>query len=133
MKLFSFVFALILFIFTVLIVDICYKDSYKYASYSDSKEYEDLELLLDLCRELDIEILLISMPVNGRWYDYTGFSKEKREDYYNKIREISKKYKVSLADFSDKEYELYFLKDIMHCGWKGWTYIDEEVYKFYKK
>lgn len=42
-------------------------------------------------------------------------------------------YEVELADFSDKEYEEYFLRDIMHLGWKGWVYLDEAVYQFYKQ
>lgn len=109
------------------------KNSETSMSYSVSDEYNDLKLFLDVAKELDIEVLLISMPVNGRWSDYTGFKKANREDYYNKIRGIAKKYDVKIADFSDKEYELYFLKDIMHCGWKGWVYIDEAVYKFNKE
>lgn len=109
------------------------KNSETSMSYSVSDEYNDLKLFLDVAKELDIEVLLISMPVNGRWSDYTGFKKVNREDYYNKIRGIAKKYDVKIADFSDKEYELYFLKDIMHCGWKGWVYIDEAVYKFNKE
>ena len=107
------------------------KDSETESTYGISKEYEDLRLFLEVCKKTDLDVLLISMPVNGRWYDYLGFPKDGREVYYNKIREISKAYGAELADFSDKEYEMYFLKDIMHCGWKGWVYIDEAVYKFY--
>ena len=109
------------------------KNSEASMSYSVSDEYYDLKLFLDVAKELDVEVMLISMPLNGRWADYTGFEKENREDYYSKIRDIAKKYDVKIADFSDKEYELYFLKDIMHCGWKGWVYIDEAVYKFNKE
>lgn len=42
-----------------------------------------------------------------------------------------KVYNVKLADFSQKEYEIYFLRDIMHLGWKGWVYLDRAVYEFY--
>lgn len=109
------------------------KDASSTASYLDSQEYDDLRLFLDVCRETGITPLLVSVPVNGRWYDWTGFPKEDREGYYQKIREISAEYQVPLADFSDKEYELFFLKDIMHMGWKGWVYLDEAIYEFYKK
>lgn len=102
-------------------------------SYLSSPEYEDLRIFLDVCRETDITPLIVSIPVNGRWYDWTGFPKEDREGYYKNIREICQEYQVELADFSDKEYEPYFLKDIMHLGWKGWVYLDEAVYEFYKK
>lgn len=103
------------------------------ASYTSSPEYGDLRLFLDVCNETGIEPLLVSVPCNGRWYDYTGFPKEDREQYYQNIRDICSEYGVELADFSDKEYELYFLKDVMHMGWKGWVYFDEAVYEFYKE
>lgn len=106
------------------------KNSEKEMSYSESDEYYDLKLFLEVAEEANLKVMLVSMPVNGRWSDYTGFLKKHREDYYKKIRKIAKQYKVEIADFSDKEYELYFLRDIMHCGWKGWVYIDEAVYKF---
>lgn len=109
------------------------KNSEQNSSYVKSKEYDDLQLFLDICKDLKIEPLLISVPVNGRWYDYTGFSKEDRNQYYQNIRDIASKNNVELADFSDKEYELYFLKDIMHLGWKGWVYLDEAIYNFYQK
>lgn len=101
-------------------------------SYLVSPQYEDFCLFLDICKETNIEPLIISIPVNGLWYDWIGFPKEDREGYYQKIRDICNKYDVKLADFSDKEYEAYFLKDIMHLGWKGWVYLDEAVYKFYQ-
>ena len=107
--------------------------SQKDLDYSISVEYDDLRLFLDICKELDVEALIVNMPLNGRWCDYTGYSKESREKYYQKIRELSNEYNVEIADFSDKEYEMYFLKDIMHIGWKGWVYLDEAVYNFYKK
>ncbi len=102
-------------------------------SYLVSPEYDDLRLFLAICRETEIEPLIISIPVNGRWYDWTGFPKENREGYYQNIRNICTEYGVELADFSDKEYEEYFLSDIMHLGWKGWVYLDEAVYRFYKE
>ena len=101
-------------------------------SYASSIEYDDLKLFLDVCKETGIEPLIVSVPVNGRWYDYTGFPKSDRNTYYQNIRDICSEYGVALADFSEKEYEIYFLKDIMHMGWKGWCYFDKAVYGFYK-
>lgn len=110
-----------------------YKDSSVEANYSVSPEYDDLRLFLDVCRETGIEPLIVNIPVNGRWYDWTEFSKEDREVYYKNVCSICSEYQVEMADFSDKEYEEYFLKDIMRLGWKGWVYLDESVYQFYKK
>lgn len=107
------------------------KGSYSGASYVESPEYDDFRLFLDVCKELNIEPLIISAPVNGRWYDYAEFSKADRNTYYQNIRDICREYNVKLADFSQKEYEIYFLRDIMHLGWKGWVYLDRAVYEFY--
>ena len=107
-----------------------YKNSYKDITYTVSKEYDDLCSFLNVCKDTGIEPLLVSIPVNGLWYDYAGFSKEDREVYYENIRNIAKQYDVKLADFSDYEYETYFLKDIMHIGWKGWVRVSESIYKF---
>ena len=109
------------------------KNSNINGSYTSSPEYGDLRLFLDVCKETGIDPLIVSVPCNGRWYDYTGFPKENRQQYYQNIRDICDEYDVELADFSYKEYELYFLKDVMHMGWKGWVYFDEAVYEFYKK
>ena len=107
------------------------KGSYAESSYTSSPEFSDLRLFLDVCKETGIEPLIISVPVNGRWYDYCEFSKADRNTYYQMIRDICTEYDVTLADFSDKEYEKYFLRDIMHMGWKGWAYLDRAVYNFY--
>lgn len=108
------------------------KNANENVSYAVSPEYDDLKLFLRVCRETGIEPLIISVPVNGRWYDYTGFSIADRNTYYQNIRNICAENQVSLVDFSEKEYELFFLKDIMHMGWKGWAYLDRAVYSFYK-
>lgn len=102
-------------------------------SFLSSPEYGDLRIFLDVCKETGITPLIVSIPVNGRWYDWTGFPQEDRKGYYENIRTICREYQVEIADFSDKEYEEYFLKDIMHLGWKGWVYLDEAVYNFYKQ
>ena len=108
------------------------KDTNLESTFSVSPEYDDLRLFLDTCKELGLETMIVSVPVNGKWYDYTGFSNEDRNKYYQNIRDICAEYDVRIADFSDKEYEDYFLLDIMHLGWKGWVYFDKAVYDFYR-
>ncbi|MFV5916756.1 D-alanyl-lipoteichoic acid biosynthesis protein DltD, partial [Bacillus cereus] len=61
-----------------------------------------------------------------------GFPKERREAYYKKVHEQIEKAGYPIADFSNHEYDKYFLKDHMHLGWKGWIYIDEVIQQFYK-
>lgn len=110
-----------------------YKNNNINASYCTSEEYDDLKLFLDVCKENNIKVMLISVPIHGKWYDYTGFPKADREQYYQNIRDIAKNYNVKLTDFSKDEYTPYFLADIMHLGWKGWAEVSESIYKFYKQ
>ena len=34
------------------------------------------------------------------------------------------------ADFTDREYEKYFLFDTVHFGWTGWVDVEEAIYDF---
>ncbi len=110
-----------------------YKDYYKGQSYSESPEYEDLKVLLNICKQRNIKPLFVSVPVNGRWYDYGGFTKEERETYYHKVKNLIDSYGYEVADFTTNEYEPYFLKDTMHLGWKGWLNVDKAIDEYYNK
>lgn len=108
------------------------KDFRKKESYDVSKEYDDLQIVLDYLKQEKVQALFISVPVNGPWYDYAGFSKEKRNRYYKKIRNQVEAAGFPVADLSEHEYDPYFLKDSIHIGWKGWTYVDEAISDFMK-
>ena len=60
------------------------KNSNKDLSYLESPEYSDMELFLTVAKELGIEVEVIIFPVNGKWNDYTGVSREMREKTYKK-------------------------------------------------
>lgn len=108
------------------------KDKDADLSYSVSKEYDDLRLLLDVCRLKNIEPLFVHVPLHGDWSDYTGFTAERRAEYYENVREIVSQYEnVTLLDLTGYEYEEYFLCDIMHLGWKGWLEVDKALVEYY--
>lgn len=100
-------------------------------SYENSPEYGDLALLLDVCEAKGISPLVVSVPLHGQWSDFTGFSREERAKYYRKVHALARQYGVTLCDFSAKEYEPYFLCDVMHLGWMGWLETNERIVKFY--
>jgi D-alanine transfer protein len=102
-------------------------------SYGHSVEYYDFQLVLDLLKESGAKPLFISIPVNGRWYDYTGFPKSGRTAYYKRIKHQIEAEGYPVADFSNHEYDPYFLKDTMHVGWKGWVYVDKAIKDFYNE
>ena len=103
-------------------------------SYDSSPEYDDLACLLELCALRDIEVLFVHVPMHGSWNDYTGFSADRRERYYGRVRDIVKKFSnVSMLDLTGFEYEPYFLCDTMHLGWKGWLSVDRAIVEFYQQ
>ncbi|MFF2450782.1 D-alanyl-lipoteichoic acid biosynthesis protein DltD [Neobacillus sp. NPDC058068] len=108
------------------------KDKKGKASYGKSPEYDDFQLVLDLLKESGAHPLFISVPVNGKWYDYTGFPKEGRTSYYKRIKKQIESEGFQIADFSDHEYDPYFMKDTIHIGWKGWVYTDKAIKEFYE-
>lgn len=100
--------------------------------YAASVKFSDLELFLRVCQETGIQPLVVSVPVNGRWYDWAGYPQAKRALYYEQIRSICTDYGADLADFSDRDYDPYFLFDTMHLGRKGWTYVSRAIQDFYQ-
>jgi D-alanine transfer protein len=100
-------------------------------SYAVSEEYDDLRILFEICRQKGIEPLFVHVPLHGRWSDYTGFSAERRADYYGKVRDIALEYGVKTLDLTGYEYEDYFLCDVMHLGWKGWLEVDRALVDYY--
>lgn len=108
------------------------KGAYKNLSYSRSKEYEDLKLFLNTAKELNIEVLVVNVPVNGKWADHTGFKRSEIAQYYKNVKNIVKEYEnVSYDDLSSHIDDPYFLEDIIHVGSKGWGYINKDIYNFY--
>ena len=111
-----------------------FRDSNKGISYLESPEYIDYEIFLDVAKELGMKVEVIVFPVNGKWNDYTGVSKEMREQAYRNIEEMAKKYdNVKVLNYGNREYDDYFLFDVMHVGVKGWMEVERELYKFAKQ
>ncbi|MCF0134762.1 MAG: D-alanyl-lipoteichoic acid biosynthesis protein DltD [Blautia sp.] len=101
--------------------------------YQVSPEYDDLECFLQVCKELEIEPMLVILPVNGYYYDFTGFPKSARQAYYQNIRDVAAKFGVKTLDLADQEYTKYFFEDRVHLGKKGWLMVNEGIYSFYRE
>lgn len=95
--------------------------------YRQSMEMADLNLFVELCKEVGITPVLINTAVNGKWYDQGEYPKLHREALREVLMEFSKAHQVRLEDLSVYDYEPYYLKDIMHLGQKGWVSIDEII------
>lgn len=106
------------------------KDRHLDQTYTDTPEYDDLNFFLKVCREVGLEPLVIISPLHGEFFDHQGISKNVRTSCYDRIRLICEKHEVQCADFSDREYEKYFLHDIVHFGWTGWVAVEEAIYNY---
>ncbi|MCL2056895.1 MAG: D-alanyl-lipoteichoic acid biosynthesis protein DltD [Oscillospiraceae bacterium] len=107
------------------------KDKDAGLDYSVSKEYGDLRILFEVCRQKGIEPLFVHVPLHGQWSDYTGFTAQRRQAYYENVKKIAEEYAIEILDLTGYEYEQYFLCDIMHLGWKGWLEVDKALVGFY--
>ena len=109
------------------------KDSRAGETYSDTPEYDDLACFLDVAEACGIEVLVVLAPEMGPYYDHIGIDAQARENCYSRVRALAREHGASLADFSDREYEKYFLYDIVHFGWTGWVDVEQSIYDFYRK
>lgn len=109
------------------------RDRDKALDYSESQEYGDLRVLFEICRRKGIEPLFIHVPLHGQWSDYTGFTAQRRQRYYENVRAVAAEYGVETLDLTAYEYEPYFLCDVMHLGWKGWLAVDQALIDFYHR
>ncbi|MGP1512916.1 D-alanyl-lipoteichoic acid biosynthesis protein DltD [Gemella taiwanensis] len=108
------------------------KNSSKNTKYDESKEYDDLDILLSIVKDLNLNMKFAILPANGKWSDYTGIDSEKRQVAYNNLKKIAKKNNIEVMDYSSKEYEEYYMYDAMHLGWRGWIDFERDLYKLKK-
>lgn len=108
------------------------KGSHNKDSWEQSKEYKDLEYFIRLCNSQNIELDIVLLPVNGRWYDYTGMTKDKRTVLSENVKKIVSKYNVKFDDLSKYSYDKYLTSDAVHPWNLGWVVINERLYNFYK-
>ena len=100
-------------------------------TYANTPEYGDLDLFLSVCEACGISPMVVIQPSLGPYYDHIGISQQTRADAYERIRDVVASHPTaSLADFSDREYERYFMFDIVHFGWTGWIEAQKALYDF---
>lgn len=110
-----------------------FKDFYSYVKVTDSKEYADFKIFLDVCKDLGVKPTIVVVPGLPLFYDYTGMKKSEREAYYNKVKNIIKPYGFNIIDLSDKENTRYYLRDIMHIGTLGWVDLCQRINNIYER
>lgn len=99
-------------------------------TYTSSPEYDDLQLFLDVAHDLGIDVLLIPLPVNGAWSDFTSLPKAERNGFAAKIRTMASANGARLTDLTPKAYEQYYFVDTLHLGWRGWLDVTRACWEF---
>ncbi|MDA8226268.1 MAG: D-alanyl-lipoteichoic acid biosynthesis protein DltD [Desulfitobacterium hafniense] len=107
------------------------KGSDKKAKLFPSPEYEDLQILLDILGEKNAKPIVVIIPMNGPWYDYTEFPRSERTQCYELLANIVRSHGFALADLSSHEYDKYYLRDPWHLAWEGWVDVDQALDEFY--
>jgi D-alanine transfer protein len=97
-----------------------------------SAEWTDLDLLLRAIRDLGGEPLILSIPMNGPYYDYLGVPASTRRAYYDRLRELARTHASLVTDFADHDADKYFTVDSApHLSAKGWVYYDRALDAFF--
>ena len=73
-------------------------------NYNTSPEYNDLKAFLEIAKANDIKVKLILLPVNGRWYDYTGMTADKRVVVGQKIQKLANEYGADYTNMTEYMY-----------------------------
>jgi D-alanine transfer protein len=77
--------------------------------------WTDLELLLRALAEIHARPLILSMPIDGRFYDQTGVSRSARESYYQKIRTMAQRYNFTVVEFEGHDEDpAFFDRHMQH-------------------
>ena len=107
------------------------KDSQRDFDYTKSVEYNDFELVLSEFAKRHTNVLFVIPPVNEKWIEYTGLS---RDMYIATVKKI--KYQLTsqgfnnIADMSQDGCNPYYMQDTIHIGWAGWLKMDTYVNPF---
>lgn len=99
--------------------------------YFSQQEFDDFELLLEVCREAGVKPLIVIQPVKGALYDQTIYTADVRREYYERVRQICAQAGVACADFSDHEYDTYFLREYSHPSDLGGAYYSKAIYTYF--
>ena len=95
-------------------------------------EWTDLTLLLQGLKELGAQPLLLTMPINGQYYDRIGVRRSSRDQYVQHVRALAAEFGVPLLDFEEHEQDPGFLVDHHdHLSPEGWMFFDKALDDFF--
>jgi len=109
------------------------RDTQFIKSLDDSKEWSDLEILLEILKETGAQPLIMSRPIDGPIWQATGVSQKARQVYYDRLSNIVvNTYGMPLIDFENHDGDKYFSIDsASHTSRLGWVYVDQTLDAFF--
>jgi D-alanine transfer protein len=117
-----------------------WSDAWFLERLNHSKQWKDLELLFRVMAEIHARPLLLSMPMDGQFYDAAGISRSVRECYYRKMSTLAQQYNFALAEFEQHDEDPIFLDHRVprikhtaapHLTAKGWMFYDRVLDNFF--
>ena len=108
------------------------KDAAFRARVATASEWTDLDLLFRTLTELRARPLILSMPIDA--YIAPGVSRSAHEVYYDRMREVARRYHFPLVEFEDHDADPTFLiARREHPTPKGWMYYNRALDNFFHK
>ena len=108
------------------------KDAEFRTRVATASEWTDLELLFRTLTELRARPLILSMPIDA--YIAPGVSRRAHEAYYDRMRELTRRYHFPLVEFEDHDPDPTFLiARREHPTPKGWMYYNRALDNFFHK
>ena len=101
-------------------------------AYFSEQEFEDFKMVLEVCRAVGVEPLVVLQPVKGAAYDRTIYTREVRAQYSAMMRDACAEAGVAVADVSSHEYDPFFLRDYSHPSELGGAYYSKAIYTYLK-
>jgi D-alanine transfer protein len=110
------------------------KDEAFRARIAAASEWTDLELLFRTLTEVRAKPLILSMPIDPTYYAARGVSRSARNLYYDRMRELARRYHFPLVEFEDHDADPTFLiAHREHPTPKGWMYYNRALDNFFHK
>jgi D-alanine transfer protein len=98
----------------------------------NAEEWPDFNILLDVLQQLGAKPLILSRPVNGRFWEAVGVSEQAQNAYYIKLHRVVDPYHMTLVDYQQYTNEIYFSTDsVSHTSRYGWVYVDQTLDEFF--
>jgi D-alanine transfer protein len=74
----------------------------------EASEWGDFELLLRTLTEIHAQPLLMSVPIDGPFYDVAGVSRSARQAYYDQMQALARRYHFVLVNFQEHDEDRCF-------------------------